>query len=218
MLSRKIVLVALSLACLAAGPGARGPGAAAGPSAAPTEPLISAPGPVMGITAVITDFGAKADGTTMNTAAIQKAIDSLSPGGGTVVIPAADGNAFLSGALFMKPGVNLRVEKGAILKGSTDTKDYPTTRTRVEGPFQDWLPALINAIECDKLKIDGEGTLDGSGATYYAAFRATRGAKNLDVPRPRLLFIQKSNNISLSGIHLLNSGFWNLHVYNCEHV
>jgi alpha-L-rhamnosidase len=174
-------------------------------------------------TASITDFGAKADGATLNTPAIQKAIDTLaSQGGGTLVIPPADGKAFLTGALYLKPGIHLRLEKDAILKGSTDLKDYPLTRTRIEGHFQEWVPALINAIEIDNLQIDGEGTLDGSGTPFYAAFRdaqrATRGTKNLDVPRPRLLFVQKSKNVSIKGLHFRNSGFWNLHVYNCDGV
>jgi alpha-L-rhamnosidase len=174
-------------------------------------------------TASIADYGAVADGTTLNTTAIQKGIDALaSQGGGTLVIPAADGKAFLSGALFLKPGVNLRVEKGAILKGSTDVKDYPRTMTRIEGHFEPWLPALVNASRHDGLRIDGEGTLDGSGTPFYAAFRSARAAdkstKNLDVPRPRLIFIERSKDVSVSGLHLLNSGFWNLHLYNCDGV
>lgn len=176
-----------------------------------------------GRTVSIMEYGAKADGSTMNTQAIQKAIDALAAeGGGTLVIPAADGQAFLSGALFLKPKVNLRVEKDAILKGSTDIKDYPRTMTRIEGHFEPWLPALINAIDCPGVTIEGDGTLDGSGTPFYAAFReaarTVRGTKNLDVPRPRLVFVQKSNNLTVKGLRFVNSGFWNLHVYNCDGV
>jgi len=180
-------------------------------------PVASSPA---GKEASITDFGAKPDGTTMNTAAIQKAIESLAgQGGGTLVIPQG---TFLSGAIFLKPGVNLRLDKGAVLKGSTDVKDYPQTNTRIEGHFQQWLPALVNAVESDHLRITGEGTLDGSGTPFWAAFRtaiaADRNTKNLDVPRPRLVIIQKSKDVQVSGIHFLNSGFWNLHIYNCDGV
>jgi polygalacturonase len=77
---------------------------------------------------------------------------------------------------------------------------------------------MINADKCDHVRITGEGTLDGSGAPFWAAFRSARGAKNLDVPRPRLTFISNSNDVQVKGIHYLNSGFWNLHVYKCQDV
>src|SRR3954467_15780352 len=70
---------------------------------------------------LITDAGAVADGTTLNTRAIQKAVDDLATkGGGTVVIPAGK---FLSGAIFLKPRVNLHLEKDAVLLGSTNIDD-----------------------------------------------------------------------------------------------
>lgn len=65
----------------------------------------------------IRDFGAVPDGETVNTAAIQAAIEDLAArGGGTVIIPAG---IFVSGALFLKPGVNLHLARGAVLRCST---------------------------------------------------------------------------------------------------
>lgn len=169
---------------------------------------------------VVTDFGARGDGTTLNTGSIQAAIDHVaSDGGGTVVIPQG---IFLSGAIFLRPGVNLHLEKDAVLKGSTDTKDYPKSMTRIEGHFQPWLPALLNADKCDHLRITGEGTLDGSGEPFWLEFRrriqADRKTKNLDVERPRLLFIRDSHDVQVRNIHLKDSGFWNLHLYRCQDV
>ncbi|MGN6369718.1 MAG: glycoside hydrolase family 28 protein [Phycisphaerae bacterium] len=171
-------------------------------------------------TKAITEFGATGDGKTMNTEAIQKGIDELAGnGGGTLTVPEG---TFLTGAIFLKPGVNLEIEKGGVLKGSTDTKDYPTMKTRIEGHFQDWLPALVNAEKCDHLKISGEGTIDGSGEPFWKAFRDAHGkdrsVKNLDVPRPRMMFIRDSDDVTVSGLHFLNSGFWNLHLYRDTHV
>jgi alpha-L-rhamnosidase len=164
--------------------------------------------------------GAVADGKTLNTGRLQAAIDRLATqGGGTLVIPQG---VFLTGALFVKARVHLHLEKGAVLKGSTDVRDYPTRRTRVEGHFEDWLPALINADGCDHLRIDGEGTLDGSGAPFWQAFwtriGADRTTKNLDVPRPRLALIENSRDVQVTGITFKDSGFWNLHLYRCKEV
>lgn len=166
------------------------------------------------------DAGAVADGKTLNTEKLQTAIDRLAAqGGGTLVIPSG---TFLCGALFLKPGVHLRLEAGGVLKGSTDVRDYPKRRTRVEGHFEEWLPALINADGCDHLRIHGEGTLDGSGAPFWQAFwsriAADRTTKNLDVPRPRLALIENSRDVQISGITFKDSGFWNLHLYRCQEV
>lgn len=167
-----------------------------------------------------TDAGAVADGSTLNTVKLQAAIDRLAAQrGGTLTIPAG---TFLSGALFFKPRVHLYLEKDAVLKGSTDVADYPKRRTRVEGHFQEWLPALINADGCDHLRIGGEGTLDGSGAPFWQAFwtrlRADHSTTNLDVPRPRLALIENARDVQISGITFRNSGFWNLHLYRCRQV
>lgn len=166
------------------------------------------------------DAGTVPDGKTLNTQKLQAAIDRLaSQRGGTLVVPAG---TFLTGALFLRPGVHLHLENGAVLKGSTDTADYPKRRTRIEGHFQEWLPALINADGCDHLRIDGQGTLDGSGAPFWQAFwtriHADRSTTNLDVPRPRLAFIENSRDVQISGLTFKDSGFWNLHLYRCRQV
>jgi polygalacturonase len=168
----------------------------------------------------ITSQGAIADGQTLNTEAIQKTIDAAAAaGGGTVVIPQG---IFLSGAIFLKPGVNLQLDEGAVLKGSSDTKDYPKMKTRIEGHFEEWLPALVNADKCDHLRIAGSGTLDGNGQFFWTAFWDARKkdpkVTNLAVERPRLALIQNSEDVQISGIIFKDSGFWNLHLYRCNNV
>ena len=102
----------------------------------------------------ICDTGAVGDGKILNTRAIQNAIDKLAGnGGGTVVVPTG---CFLTGAVFLKPKVNLYLEKGAVLLGSTRIEDYPSMPTRIEGHTCVWRPALVNASRCDGLHISGE--------------------------------------------------------------
>jgi len=172
----------------------------------------------------ILDTGAVADGGTVNTRAIQAAIDRLAgQGGGTVVVPAG---VFVSGALFLKPGVHLHLDKGAVLRCSTDMRHFPVQRTRIEGHFEErFNPGLINAAGCDGLTMTGEGTLDGAGRPIWDRFWQLRNAskekgnfRNLDVARARLAVIEASRGVTIDGITFKDSQFWNLHLYRCRDV
>lgn len=170
---------------------------------------------------VISEYGAVADATTLNTAAIQKTIDAAAAkaGGGRVVVPAG---TFLSGSIFLKPGVELVLEEGAVLLGSTNIEDYPKRTTRIEGHFEPWRLALVNAERMDRVRIGGKGRLDGNGVPFWRAFWQRRQENprctNLEVERPRLVFIDRCRDVRVEGIALQDSGFWNLHLYRCRDV
>ncbi|MFV0379184.1 MAG: glycoside hydrolase family 28 protein [Mangrovibacterium sp.] len=113
-------------------------------------------------TVSILGFGAKNDGKTLNTEAIQKAIDSCSKaGGGTVLVPEG---TFVTGAIHLKNDVNLHISENAVLKFSTDPKDYlPLVQTRWEGNDVFNYSPLIYANGQNNLAITGKGTIDGQG-------------------------------------------------------
>lgn len=115
----------------------------------------------------ITDAGAVGDGKTVNTRAIQAAIETCAArkGGGTVVVPKG---TFRSGAIFLKQGVNLLVEKDGVLKGTTNPDDYPQIKSRWEGTEEDYTASLVNAEGVTGLEISGEGTIDGAGDEWMA--------------------------------------------------
>ena len=168
----------------------------------------------------ITRFGAVADATTLNTTAIQQAIDAATAaGGGRVKIPAG---TFLSGAIFLKPGVELWLDGGAVLLGSSRIEDYPKRTTRIEGHFEPWRMALVNAQELDHVRIGGPGRIDGNGVPFWQAFWQRRKENpkctNLEVERPRLVFIDRCRDVRIEGLALQDSGFWNLHLYRCRDV
>jgi polygalacturonase len=172
----------------------------------------------------ITAAGAVADGVTVNTRAIQATIDALAQaGGGTVVVPPG---VFVCGALFLKPAVHLHLERGAVLRCSTDLSNFPVQRTRIEGHFEDaFNPGLINASGCDGLRITGEGTLDGAGRPVWDLFWKLRNAApdphnfpNLGVPRARLAVIERSRGVVVDGVTFKDAQFWNLHLYRCQDV
>jgi len=193
-------------------------------SSAPFWSLAARAAPSGRVRVPITATGAVADGVTVNTRAIQAAVDRVAEqGGGTVVVPAG---TFVSGALFLKPGVDLHLEQGAVLRCSTDMRHFPVRRTRIEGHFEErFNPGLINAAGCDGLRITGSGTLDGAGRPIWDQFWALRNAakdkynfRNLDVPRARLAVIERSRGVTVEGVTFKDSQFWNLHLYACRDV
>ena len=169
---------------------------------------------------IITEYGAVLDSTIVQTEAIQNIIDKASnQGGGVIVIPKG---VFLSGALFFKPKTHLYLSEGAVLKGSDNIADYPIRPSRMEGQNLDYFPALVNAYDLDGFTISGKGTINGNGTNYWKAFWKCReeNAKctNLEVSRPRLVFIWNSKNVQIQDVKLINSGYWTSHYYKCSNV
>jgi len=169
---------------------------------------------------IITEHGAKNDSTILQTEVIQKVIDLASAsGGGVIIIPAG---TYLTGALFFKPNTHLYVEDRAKLKGSDDISDYPKIPSRMEGQRLDYFAALVNAYGVDGFTISGRGTIDGNGLKYWEAFWQRREENpqctNLEVSRPRLVFIWNCNDVQVQDVSLHNSGFWSSHYYQCENV
>ncbi len=164
---------------------------------------------------VANDFGAKGDGTTMNTTAIQKTIDAAATVRGTVTLKSG---TYLTGSLFLKSGVTLDVPEGATLVGSEQLKDYPMLPTRIAGIEMTWPAALVNVRDQHDVKITGKGTIDGDGPVWWKSYwdlrnvdepKGLRWASDYDARRPRLILIQNSSAVDLGGgILLKRSGFW----------
>ncbi len=213
----------LSIICLLAAAGAT-----AGekwPDGTPVSKWFSDTIPVnpdtLGKRYVVTDYGVvKGDSTLIQTEAIQKVIDlAAANGGGVVTIPEG---VYLSGSLFFKPGTHLNVAKNGRLKGSDAITHYKIIDTRLEGQTIKYFAALVNAIECDGFTITGPGTIDGNGWRFWDEFWLRRKVNpdctNLEALRPRLVYIANSNNIEVSNVRLVNSGFWTNHLYRCNYV
>jgi len=175
---------------------------------------------------VISDYGAVNDGKTINTLAIQSAIDKCSSeGGGVLVVPKG---TFLTGAIFLKKGVNLFIEKEGVLKGSTRQSDYPQINTRWEGIERVWTSALVNAEGITNIEINGEGVIDGSGAEWPKFVRqnpqqlsqASRDSlsKIPRLGRPRLVCFKECSKVHIANIRLLNQAVWCIHILYCKDV
>lgn len=167
----------------------------------------------------IIDYGAKGDSTTLNTASIQKAIDDCAPGG-TVIIPAG---TYLSGALFLKSDMTLYIEKGGVLKGSTDIADYyPIITTRFEGWKVESFSSLLTAGALDpsgkigirNLAIRGKGKISGGDSKLGNAMTAARGLRS----RSRLICLMNCMNVDIQGLTVEKSPCWTIHYTYCQNV
>ena len=158
-------------------------------------------------------YGAKADGHTKDTAAIQKAIDACTTTGGMVTLA---GGIFVSGPIALKSNVTLNIETGATLLGSPDHADYAAiTEFRASG-----VQSLITATNASNVAITGGGIVDGNGESWWAM---SKGAKDFGVlgnprPRPHLVVFDHSKHIRMEGPTFQNSGFWQIVPYYSDDI
>ena len=189
----------------------------------------------------ITKYGAAANGRTLATEAIRKAIDACSAaGGGTVLVPAG---TFLTGAIHLKSRTNLHVSEGATLLFSTDPKQYPIVYTRFEGTECMNYSPLIYAWEQNDIAVTGTGTLDGQASqeNWWGWKRDTRedpgpdrklivsmGDKDVPVKdrvfgeghylRPNFFQPNRCNNVLIEDVSIKRSPMWEVNPVLCRNV
>lgn len=163
----------------------------------------------------VNSYGAVSDTTTINTVAIQKAIDACAAKGGGIV--AFKPGTYVTGAIFLKSNVHLRIDKGVLILGSQNFADYPDMDTRIAGLEMKWPAALINVVNVKNVAVTGEGVINARGKfcwDKYWEMRKEYDKKDLrwivdyDAKRVRTLLVQNSTDISLKGLTFKNAGFW----------
>ncbi|GAB3958699.1 glycoside hydrolase family 28 protein [Spirosoma harenae] len=153
-------------------------------------------------------YGAKGDGQTMDTQAIQAAIDNChTAGGGKVYF---HNGTFLSGTIYLKSNVTLYVEAGATLLGSPKATDFPDQTSSY--PTYDEHPltskALIYAENCRNIGIEGRGTIDGRGDLIDNRGPNDPYLRPSFKYRPRILHIRGCENVLIKDVTLQNSASW----------
>lgn len=157
----------------------------------------------------VLDFGAKADGITIDTKAVQAAIDAATNnGGGKVIIPA--GKTVVSGTLFMKSYVTFYVENGATLLGSPNIEDYPDgTHKNMYKKEPHMNKCFIYAENANSFAIEGYGTIDGNGHAKFF---------NRETGRPMMMRFKDCNKIHMRDITLVNPAAWTSAWLYCNEI
>ncbi|GAA0309796.1 polygalacturonase [Gracilibacillus halotolerans] len=191
----------------------------------------------------ITNFGASRERKD-NTDAIAAAIHAChEAGGGTVYIPSG---TFKTGPIRLQSNVTLYLDNGAVLSFTDDFNRYPIVRTRWSGYVCHAFMPLIFGDNVSNVSIKGDGTIDGNGQKWWDVNRKLRrkesyqssktdeikkwnadfkepGDTNLvewpsQFLRPPLLQFFESEHITISGITLRNSPFWNTHLVFSKNI
>ena len=179
---------------------------------------IGIPATAKAETLLVNNFGAKGDGTTVDTANIQKALDK---GAGKHATITFKPGTYLIGSIFVKSGETLEIPKGVKLIGLQKLDAYPLMPTRVAGIEMTWPAALVNVYKQTDVVITGGGTIDGDGSYWWKSYwdlrkiyepKGLRWASDYDAKRPRLVQVFDSSNVKLDGLELERSGFWTVHI------
>jgi len=157
----------------------------------------------------ITHFGASGNGVRINTEAIQSAIDACHETGGIVVVPAGQ---FVTGTIHMKSNVHLKLDYGAVLKGSPDIEDYPFhSSSHKIGHEENRYRTLIHADRAENIGISGAGTIDGNGGS--PVFNVEQDSA---VAGPTVIRFINCRKVIVENVRLVNSPMWMQQYVGCE--
>jgi polygalacturonase len=168
----------------------------------------------------IRDFGAKGDGVTLDTAALQAAIDACNRDeGGTVLVPAG---VFVIGTVEMKSNVRLHIAAQGKLLGSADGKQYHAVDAiplHGDSTLNDGNVGLIFAVKAENFTIEGPGTIDGQGAQFRSTERGVpppsgRGGNN----RPYHLLFHQCKDVTVRDIFLTQSAYHSIRIIQSSYI
>ncbi len=172
----------------------------------------------------IKDYGAIPDGKTLNTNAIQAAIDTCSKdGGGRVLI---ENGVYMTGSIELFSNVELHISANATLLGSPSCEDYPekeNPRHVKSEKLPRWRNAcLIRADEAKNVSITGMGKIDCNGTYFVNPVSTMGGWKYTRIPGPtppRIIFFAGCKNVKLEDFTVVNQpAGWCCWITDCEYV
>ncbi len=168
----------------------------------------------------IRSYGAKGDKTTLDTAAVQAAIDACTnDGGGTVLVPAG---TFTIGTVELKSNVTLHIAASGTLLGSGDGKQYHAVDAiplHGDTTLNDGNWALLFAVKAKNVTIEGPGTIDGQGAQFHSAVRGTTPPSGIGGnKRPYHVLVYQSENFAVRNISLLDCAYHSIRIIESQRI
>ena len=166
----------------------------------------------------VRQFGAKGDGKTLDTKAIQKALDECGKAGGGAV--KFSPGIYLSQPITIRTKTTVLLEAGATLLASTNQSDFMKTPG-------DWLKAksggdfipFISGKDLTDVTFTGKGTIDGNGAVWWEeAEKARQKVSGYTLPRPNLIVLTRCKNVRLENLTVQNSPKFHFVPTECEGV
>jgi polygalacturonase len=166
----------------------------------------------------VRQYGAKGDGKTFDTEAIQKALDECGQaGGGIVLLPPG---TYLSKPIILRSKTTLQLDEGAKLQATNNHADFMKTPG-------DWMKAtgggdfvpFIGGKDLTDVTITGKGIIDGCGKIWWGpAEEARRKKSGYTLPRPNLIIITRCKNLKIKGVTIRNAPKFHLVPTECEDV
>jgi len=153
------------------------------------------------------DYGATGDGTTPETAAIQRAIDAAAAVGRGARVLLRTGRTYLTGPLTLKGGIDFHLQDGAVLLVSVRAEDYP-----------DPLAGVLHADGAGDLTISCTGTIDGRSPEFMESYDAEGEWWVPKSFRPRLVVLENCENLRIRDITLRHAPSWTVHLVGCRRV
>ena len=172
----------------------------------------------------VKDFGAKGDGVSLDTKAVQAAIDCVAKqGGGVVSVPAG---TYVCGSIWLKSNIELHLDSGAIIKGSPDIKDYCSAdccpQNEAEPNGGDYISGghLLLGVGVQNVTLSGPGRIDGNSDAFLLDANGKAYPKKKNVPaRPsQMVWFVDSQDIRIKNLELADAPYWSCFILNCERV
>ncbi|MFN2977200.1 glycoside hydrolase family 28 protein [Terriglobus aquaticus] len=185
--------------------------------------VAAAPGLLAQTVCNVRSLGAKGDGVTKDTAAIQKAIDQCAPSHGVVLL---EGGTFLTAPLQLRSGLTLRIASGSTLLGSRDVNDYPIRDDakwrRVALLHGDHLQNVTIEGPEDRNHGSGPAVIDGSGEVFWKLAHEHKVAGDTlgsaGFARPMLIDITESQHLTFRNLRVQNSPMYNFTFFFCDGI